>query len=160
MNFDPKRRSSAVDLLGHSFIEKASDPSYIVDYVLKDLPPLADRFATLNSGDAAVASLVQSMGSVQELPMCSSLPVKIEWSFHEETTPPATKKGRFTIKREPASPLRRTASGDLARDESEIDSLTRKVHELMSENANLRQQVADLQATVAQLSERLRTADV
>jgi hypothetical protein len=125
-----------------------------VDYVLKALPPLSDRFATLNSGEAVVASLVQGM--VQKLPECSSLPVQVEWSFHDESPPPITKKGRFTIKRELASPIRSATSGDLSRDESEIDCLTRKVRELASENANLRRQVADLQTTVVQLSDRLK----
>jgi serine/threonine-protein kinase OSR1/STK39 len=57
MNFDPRRRPSATDLLNHPFFEKAADPSYIVEYVLKVLPPLDERHekskAVVDLGDTA-----------------------------------------------------------------------------------------------------------
>jgi serine/threonine-protein kinase OSR1/STK39 len=153
MNADPQRRASASELIDHPFMEKASEPSYIVDYVLKDLPPLGDRFAALDSADAMVDNLVHGLAELNEGPM--SLPVKVEWSFHEERELPPIKKGRFTIKREQSAPPSPTR-GPIPMPETALEEMTRKVQELTAENARLRRQVAQLTGTVAQLTERLK----
>ncbi|OHS97152.1 Serine/threonine-protein kinase OSR1 [Tritrichomonas foetus] len=44
LNFNPKRRPTASELLQNPFFQKAKDPKYIHDNVLMKLPPLEQRF--------------------------------------------------------------------------------------------------------------------
>jgi serine/threonine-protein kinase OSR1/STK39 len=142
MNSDPKRRR---------FIEKAKEPSYMVDHVLKGLPPLGHRYAALHTTDSVLENLVQNMSESSESNAAMSLPIRIEWSFHDETDPPPLKKGRFTIKREPTSHTRRVSSSAVPDRQTPMDELRQKVIQLTSENAALRQEVVELKETIAEL---------
>jgi hypothetical protein len=85
--------------LNDPFLEKASEPSYIVDYVLKDLPPLGDRYAALHSADSVVDNLLQSLSETSEVRAPMSMP---------EALP--VKKGGFAMRRKPTSPIRISSS--------------------------------------------------
>ena len=109
LNYNANKRPSASDLLKHPFMERASEPSYIVDYVLKDLPPIGDRYEKMNNELSEWTEELEiqlsseharaSSQDIFALPM-SAPSSKIEWSFFdEEEKKPVKQKGRFTIQR-------------------------------------------------------------
>ena len=112
MNFTPNKRPSSEELLQHPFLMKASDASYIADYVLKDLPPLGDRFREeQNDSDATVdwlqreanlsGNFLLDMGSSQSPPAQVPMSCPVQWSFLDDKED-RVKKGRFTIQRSKA----------------------------------------------------------
>jgi hypothetical protein len=93
MNFDPRKRSTADELLRHPFLEKAKGSSQIVERLLKGLEPLGERYAKKH-GKANIEAVAQTFSGFG---LCGS---KIEWLFEEEEkTIEVIKKGRFTISR-------------------------------------------------------------
>jgi serine/threonine-protein kinase OSR1/STK39 len=93
MNFDPKKRSTADELLRHPFLEKAKGSSHIVEHLLKGLEPLGERYAKRH-GKSNIEAIVQPFSGIGR---CGS---RIEWLFEEEEkTVEVLKKGRFTISR-------------------------------------------------------------
>jgi serine/threonine-protein kinase OSR1/STK39 len=155
MNSDPGRRLGAEALIKHPFIEKASESSYIVDYVLKGLPPLGDRYAAMHGSESSIDSLVRRLTNGEDS-ASMSLPAKIEWTFHDETDAPALKKGRFTIKREPSTPPGRNNPRPPPIPVATTEELTATISRLTAENAQLKQQVTELKDMVAELTRQLR----
>lgn len=177
--YNPSRRPSAADLLKHPFMERASDPSYIVDYVLKDLPPIGDRYEKMQSaltewGDELELQLASEIGhaasqDILELP--GSAPCKIQWSFFDEDDKPqlsVKQKGRFTIKRSsksqkdvgtildtiPELPTE-TGSSEVELEkptdlEGRVDILAGEVQELTREMKMMREQIQSLTKLLSQ----------
>jgi serine/threonine-protein kinase OSR1/STK39 len=141
-NFDPRRRPSADDLLAHPFLQHAREPLWIVDSVLRRLPPLGDRFSQLHQNSACADLLEQNFNKWESL----SLP---KWNFHDASETPPVKHGRFTIKRQ--RPQRRVETPDQT---SRIDRLTRKADALTRENEELRREIEEKRAALAELSEK------
>jgi serine/threonine-protein kinase OSR1/STK39 len=63
MNFDPKKRSTADELLRHPFLEKAKGLSQIVERLLKGLEPLGERYAKRH-GKANIEAVVQTISAI------------------------------------------------------------------------------------------------
>ena len=173
MNFKANRRPDAVDLLGHPFMQKASEPSYIVDYVLSGLPPIGDRYEQLHE-DARInwGTDGDKIDSPSPAPS-SSCPVPV-WSFHDDEM--EVKKGRFRIQKTPSqgkgpkppiAPVpgasavsaavtsgaeitcEATTSQEVIKDESpdlakKVDALTEEIRLLREENRLMREELAKL----------------
>ena len=157
LNYNANKRPSASDLLKHPFMERASEPSYIVDYVLKDLPPIGDRYEKMNNELSEWTEELEiqlssehSRASSQDifaLPM-SAPPSKIEWSFFdEEEKKPVKKKGRFTIQR----------SAKSHKDFSQtLPTIPEVVIELVREEGKKPETPAELSCRVATLTSEVR----
>ena len=167
MNYNPNRRPDAVELLEHPFMQKASEPSYIVDYVLNGLPPLGDRYDQLHEDsriDWPADGEKIDAGQSPAAPS-SSCPV---WSFHDDEM---EVKGRFRIQKMPvqgpkppipapvaeitASPAdeavveakpEETTDEDLGK---RVDTLTEEVRLLREENKLMREELAALAELIA-----------
>ena len=116
MNFNANRRPDAADLLQHPWMQKASEPSYIVDYVLKDLPPLPDRYEQLQNPGIDMALEGEKVDNLVNAggPAPMSCPCPVEWTFHDSET---EVKGRFTILK---SSVREPQTSKLSKHESGI----------------------------------------
>jgi serine/threonine-protein kinase OSR1/STK39 len=93
MNADPRKRLSALELLAHPFLtQEPLGPSILVEFVIKGLAPLSQRY------QKRVASVMNQFvldGAVlREKPKSQS---KIEWYFQ---TDDSVQKGRFRIRKE------------------------------------------------------------
>jgi hypothetical protein len=129
MTFDPRRRPAAQDLLGHRFLAKARGRDCVVDGVLGDLPPLAERFAKLDE-DASRQTIDRRVDSFTPREDRMELP---------GLGPAGSQAGRFAIRREPS--LVRAEKPPLplipeAREDQDmrITTLTKKVDDLSSES--------------------------
>jgi serine/threonine-protein kinase OSR1/STK39 len=156
MVYDHRKRPSAQDLLLHPFFRKASEDSYIADYVLEGLPPLGDRFESIRgSMEFAPEKLERSPSEV-----AASCPSPVQWSFGSEDwpTPQQEKKGRFTIKRVPANdetgpatPTREHKKEGGGTDKR-IEELEKKVERLTLDNREMKRQIDALAALVMRMA--------
>jgi serine/threonine-protein kinase OSR1/STK39 len=148
MNFDPKRRPTAEQLLSHAFIARAGDSSHIMDAILKDLAPIGERFAKRNRQpqvdiDAVVRRFTDETPSGK----------KVEWDFDGVTV---VRKGRFTIRRSKSQdpPSLADAVVDAEDSEQKIARLTRQIGALTDENLGMKGEIAELTAVVQRLAAR------
>jgi serine/threonine-protein kinase OSR1/STK39 len=142
MNFDPRRRPSAPELLDHPFLQQASEPSYIVDYLLKGLPPLGARYEGFKMSLSGFGEESRSISP------SSSCPPQIQWTFRDDwDVDHLEKKGRFTIQRSAPRPEAQETPPTDPHDDR-ISRLAVRVEQLELENREMRRQLDLLTALV------------
>jgi serine/threonine-protein kinase OSR1/STK39 len=166
MNFNAVRRPSAAELLQHSFIEKAGDPSYIVNFVLKGLPPLPVRYKMVREREGDLidweSQSCSPLAMVGQSDVSSSAG-KVEWDFYEETDKnddalddrAQVKKGRFTIQRK--APAKESDNEEMSplSDDKAVVGVEERVSELERRMADLAMENQTMKAELQRLSEIL-----